>query len=93
MRIISMVFVIKLSKVNSLKEKRNFSKFFINYVRKNANVSISEVGSKNIRKILTLGMVSVSSEKTVLEKLFLKISKFIETTENTEIISNEMELF
>ena len=51
MRIISMVFVIKLSKVNSLKEKRNFSKFFINYVRKNVNVSISEVVSKNIRKM------------------------------------------
>ena len=93
MRIISMVFVIKLAKVNSLKEKRNFSKFFINYVRKNANVSIAEVGSKNIRKILTLGIVSVSSEKTVLEKLFVKISKFIERTEDIEIFSNEMELF
>ena len=92
MRMISMIFVIKLSKVHSLKEKRNFSKFLINYIRKNLNVSISEVGSKNIRKILTLGIVSVSSEKTILEQLFFRVSKFIENTKDIDIISNDMEL-
>ena len=87
-----MIFVIKLSKVHSLKEKRNFEKFLINYIRKNLNVSISEVRSKNIRKILTLGIVSVSSEKTILEQLFFRVSKFIENTKDIDIISNDMEL-
>ena len=52
-----------------------------------------KLDSKNIRKILTLGIVSVSNEKIVLETLFVKISKFIERTEDIEIFSNEMELF
>ncbi|MFR5265881.1 DUF503 domain-containing protein [Clostridium sp.] len=86
MKILVMEIKIRVSFVNSLKEKRMILKSIKEKVKNKFNVSISEVDSQDNHKLITLGISSVSSEKDLLSNLKEKIIDYIEGNFEGEII-------
>lgn len=86
MKILVMEIKIRVSFVNSLKEKRMILRSIKEKVKNKFNVSISEVDSQDNHKLITLGISSVSSEKDLLSNLKEKIIDYIEGNFEGEII-------
>lgn len=86
MKILVIEIKIRVSFVNSLKEKRMILKSIKEKVKNKFNVSISEVDSQDNHKLITLGISSVSSEKDLLSNLKEKIIDYIEGNFEGEII-------
>ncbi|WP_055071399.1 DUF503 domain-containing protein [Clostridium massiliamazoniense] len=86
MKILVMEIKIRVSFVNSLKEKRMILRSIREKVKNKFNVSISEVDSQDNHKLITFGISSVSSEKDLLNNLKEKIIDYIEGNFEGEII-------
>ena len=86
MKILVMEIKIRVSFVNSLKEKRMILRSIKEKIKNKFNVSISEVDSQDNHKLITLGISSVSSEKDLLSNLKEKIIDYIEGNFEGEII-------
>ncbi len=86
MKILVMEIKIRVSFVNSLKEKRMILRSIKEKAKNKFNVSISEVDSQDNHKLITLGISSVSSEKDLLSNLKEKIIDYIEGNFEGEII-------
>lgn len=86
MKILVMEIKIRVSFVNSLKEKRMILTSIKEKAKNKFNVSISEVDSQDNHKLITLGISSVSSEKDLLSNLKEKIIDYIEGNFEGEII-------
>lgn len=86
MKILVMEIKIRVSFVNSLKEKRMILRSIKEKIKNKFNVSISEVDSQDNHKLITLGISSISSEKDLLSNLKEKIIDYIEGNFEGEII-------
>lgn len=95
MKILVMEFKIRVSYVNSLKEKRMIVRSLKNKLRNNFNVSVSETGDNDNHKSIVLGICSVSNDKTLLQNLSEKTISFIENNFDVEIVDiySEIELY
>lgn len=86
MKILVMEIKIRVSFVNSLKEKRMILRSIREKVKNKFNVSISEVDSQDNHKLITFGISSVSSERDLLNNLKEKIIDYIEGNFEGEIV-------
>lgn len=86
MKILVMEIKIRVSFVNSLKEKRMILRSIKEKIKNKFNVSISEVDSQDNHKLITLGISSIFSEKDLLSNLKEKIIDYIEGNFEGEII-------
>lgn len=95
MKILVMEFKIRVSYVNSLKEKRMIVRSLKDKLRNNFNVSVSETGDNDNHKSIVLGICSVSNDKTLLQNLSEKAISFIEDNFDVEIVDiySEIELY
>lgn len=95
MKILVMEFKIRVSYVNSLKEKRMIVRSLKDKLRNNFNVSVSETGDNDNHKSIVLGICSVSNDKTLLQNLSEKTISFIENNFDVEIVDiySEIELY
>jgi len=64
---------------NSLKDKRSLVKRIIHRVRKELNVSISEIDHQNLWQRLKFGIVTISNEKVFSEKVIHKTLEIIDS--------------
>jgi hypothetical protein len=64
----------------SIKEKRSVRLSIVKRVRQKFNVSIAEIGDRDLRQTLTFGMASVSCERQDVETQLAKVVEFIEDT-------------
>lgn len=76
----------------SLKEKRSAIQPLFTRVRKEFNVSLSEVGLQDIWQSAWIGVVSVSNDSSHNTKVLQEVLKFIETTfPNLEVVEHHIE--
>ncbi|MGL5068272.1 MAG: DUF503 domain-containing protein [Sarcina sp.] len=86
MNILIMEFKIRVSWVNSLKEKRMIVKSILAKLRNKFNVSVSEVGSHDDHKIIVIGLAGISDSAKILDAMGEKIIDFIEDNNDGEIL-------
>lgn len=76
---------------HSLKEKRQVIKRIVSQVRNRYNVSISEIGNTDLWQRTQLGLVAVSRDKVIVESIFAKVLRFIESHSEVEILDDMTE--
>lgn len=86
MNILVMEFKIRVSWVNSLKEKRMIVKSILAKLRNKFNVSVSEVASHDDHKIIVIGLSGVSDSAKILDAMGEKIIDFVEDSNDGEIL-------
>ena len=83
----------RLFGVSSLKEKRSIFRRLVNQIRKNHNVSVSEVEAQDSKEFLVLGLAMVSTSKDLIHNTFESIADYIELHEGLEMEEMEKELW
>ena len=76
----------------SLKEKRRVMRSVKDKLLSHFNVSVAEVGSNDKWQIGELGIVTVSNQSQVVQKVLQSVEDFLETTPSIRVIELEMEL-
>ncbi len=77
---------------HSLKDKRGIIRRYINLLRKKYNISINEIGQKNIWKNSTLGIVSISDDRKVIDRIIAKIISDTENQPEIQLINYEVSI-
>jgi len=76
----------------SLKEKRSTIQPFISRVRKEFNVSLSEVGLQDVWQSAWIGVVCVSNDSSHNSQVLQEVLKFTETNfPNLEVLEHHIE--
>ena len=70
---------------HSLKEKRGYIKGMIQKLIRKYNVSMSEIDNHDDWQYATLGMATVSNDKSIIENTFRKVLDEIEATDGIEL--------
>ncbi len=78
--------------VNSLKEKRMILKSIIEKTKHKFNVSIAEVDTQDVHRILTIGFACVSNEMRHVERMMEQIVNFMQEHTEAELVGVEKEL-
>lgn len=92
MKVLVMEVTIRVSFVNSLKEKRMILRSIRDRLKNNFNISIAEVDKNDNHKMIVLGIVAVSTDKSLLENTYEKIIDFIEANVDGELIDSYKEI-
>ncbi len=79
--------------VFSLKEKRNIANSIKQKLRNKFNISIAEVESQDNMNRLVLGMVFVSNNSKMIQRISDKLINTIERITSEEILDISMEIF
>ncbi|MCD5401209.1 DUF503 domain-containing protein [candidate division NPL-UPA2 bacterium] len=77
---------------NSLKGKRRVLKSLKDKIRGKFNVSVAEVGNKDLWQRANLGIAVVSDDRRQANKILSKVIELIELANDTELLNYEMEL-
>ncbi len=77
---------------NSLKGKRRVLKSLKDKIRGRFNVSIAEVGNKDLWRRINLGIAVVSDDRRQANRILSKVIELIELANDTELLDYEMEL-
>ena len=77
---------------NSLKGKRYVLKSLKDKIRGKFNVSVAEVGNKDLWQRANLGIAVVSDDRRQANKILSKVIELIELANDTELLNYEMEL-
>ena len=77
---------------NSLKGKRQILKSLKDKIRGKFNVSVAEVGNKDLWQRANLGIAVVSDDRRQANRILSKVIDLIELSNYTELIDYEMEL-
>jgi len=77
---------IYLPDCQSLKEKRSIIKRLKSHLRKKYNISISEIGQKNIWKKCTIGICCIGDNRQIIDKIINCIIKDIEINAKIELV-------
>jgi len=75
--------------VDSLKDKRQVSRSLIAKTRQKFNVSIAEVDTQDVHRILTIGIAVVSGEMAHAQNSLDEIVRFMECNEEAELTGVE----
>jgi len=74
---------------DSLKDKRQISRSLIAKTRQKFNVSIAEVDTQDVHRILTIGIAVVSGEMAHAQNSLDEIIRFMECNEDAELTGVE----
>lgn len=74
----------------SLKEKRSVLKRLKSRIRNKFNVSVSEIGDQDVWKRARLGVVHISSNGKFSNQELQKVTKFLESDFQVEVLDYEM---
>ncbi len=77
--------------VHSLKEKRSITKSLIAKTRQKFNVSIAEIDEHDRHQHIVLGIVCVSNEQKMADRLSNQVLNYIDQTTEGTIIKEERE--
>ena len=83
--------VFHLPACRSLKEKRSFLNSLRGRICNRYNVSLSEVDCQDLWQRSVVGIVSISSRRETLDRMFQKILREAERQTQAELISFDME--
>lgn len=86
MKILVMEVTIRVSWVNSLKEKRMIVRSITGKLANKFNISVSETANNDEHKLITIGMAVVSTSTKILEATSEKIVDFIDAHNDGEIL-------
>ena len=78
---------IYLPDCQSLKEKRSIIKRLKALLRKKYNISISEIGQKNIWKKCTIGICCIGDNRQIIDKIIDRVMKDIESNAKIELVN------
>lgn len=84
--------IIYLPGCRSLKDKRSVIKSLNNKLRRKYNISISEIGFKNIWKKSMIGVSCLSDSKKIIDGTFDMIIKDIENNGMVELINYQISI-
>lgn len=73
----------------SLKDKRQVSRSLVDKTRKRFNASVSEVGTQDVHKTLTIGVAVVSSDAAHARRSMDEIVRYMEEHADAELIMVE----
>ncbi|NOX98108.1 MAG: DUF503 domain-containing protein [Nitrospirae bacterium] len=77
---------------DSLKGKRRVLKSLKDKVRGKFNISIAEVGNKDLWQRANLGIAVVSDDQKQANRILSKVIELIELSNDTELLDYELEL-
>ncbi len=77
----------------TLKDKRRVLRSILDKVKAKFNVSIAEVGNQDAWQRSTLGVACVSNETAHAQSMLSKVTKFIESQGDADIIAVHTEIF
>ena len=78
---------IYLPDCQSLKQKRSIIKRLNSHLRKKYNISISEIGQKNIWKKCTIGISCIGDNRQIIDKIIDSAIKDIESNSKIELVN------
>ncbi len=78
--------------VHSRKEKRMIVKSFVAELQDRFHVSAAEIDEQDTHQIVVIGVAAIVPNNTVADSLMNEISKFVESSTEAEIVSEEREL-
>ncbi len=78
---------IYLPDCRSLKDKRSIIKSIKFHLREKYNISISEIGQKNIWKKSTIGICCISDNRQIIDKIIDSVIKDIESNSKIELVN------
>ncbi len=81
-----------ISDSSSLKEKRAVLRHIKDRVRRDFNVSISEVNNHDKWKLATLAVSCVSNDKKHVDAMLNKIKNFFEKNRNIVVVDYQIEM-
>lgn len=76
----------------SLKDKRSILHSYLTFLRKKYNISISEVGQKNLWKNSIVGIVSISDDRKLIDRIMTKIILYTENQPEIQLIDYELSI-
>ena len=82
--------VIAIPQANSLKDKRRVIKSVKDRLKKNFNVSVSEIGDQDVWKSSILGVAVVSGDSAYANGVLTRVQSFVE--KSPDAILNECRL-
>lgn len=86
MRVLLMKVTLRASWVHSLKEKRMVVKSLVQRLKNKFNISVSEVDSQDIHRVLVIGISGVCGSSAQVDSTMENIIAFIESNTDAEII-------
>ncbi|SHE87217.1 hypothetical protein SAMN02745164_01315 [Marinitoga hydrogenitolerans DSM 16785] len=92
MKILEAVYQIELINIHSLKEKRSIVKKLINDLRKKYNISISESGFNDNKRIFEITIITLSQDKNFLLNFFEKLEEEIEYKYGLRVIFSDFRI-
>jgi len=78
---------IYLPDCQSLKDKRSIIKSMKFHLRKKFNISISEIGQKNIWKKSTIGICCIADNRQIIDKIIDSVIKDIDSHSKIELVN------
>ena len=78
---------------HSLKEKRGVIKKHLHHIRTQYNVSAVELDGHDLWQKTILGIVSVSNNQEIVEKVFYKLINSMKIKDDINVINYHMEMF
>ena len=87
-----MKFRLRAPWVHSLKEKRMIVKSLVAKLQNRFHVSVSEVDEQDTHQIIVIGVASIVPHRAMADSLMDEISRFVEETQEAEIIDEEREI-
>ncbi len=76
---------------SSLKQKRMFLRSIKDKLRNKHNVAVAEVAHQEVWQRASIGLTSVSSDKTVLDSTFQAVLRMAERSPNAQLLNFEVD--
>jgi uncharacterized protein YlxP (DUF503 family) len=78
---------------NSLKEKRSALRPCIERLRSQLNLAVAEIGDQDVWRSAIVAMVSVSSDKNLVENTLNRAREYFQTRRDLELVDSCIEIF
>ena len=92
MRIAAMTFRLHAPWVHSLKEKRMVVKSLITQLQNRFHVSAAELDEQDAHQILVIGVAAIVPHNAIADSLMEKISQFVESASEAEVLEETREI-
>ena len=92
MRIAAMTFRLHAPWVHSLKEKRMVVKSLITQLQNRFHVSAAELDEQDAHQTLVIGVAAIVPHNAIADSLMEKISQFVESASEAEVLEETREI-
>ncbi len=83
---------IYLPDCRSLKDKRSIIRSFKHYLRKRYNISISEIGYKNLWKKSIIGIGCIGDNRQLIDRIIAEVIKDVENHSEIELVNFQISI-